>query len=151
MFMSITVICAGLLLVAALAGRRRRRPRASWVWALPVVFLLLALLIGLFTVRGVTTYRDDLHPSRLVNQRVTALQAYVSEGVARTQADVQHLSDVTNRNARPPHNRPPDRVTVFLLIGPAVLVLSLLAVMLSRRSRRSRDLFGPHHSPHRPD
>jgi len=162
-FMSITVICAGLLLVAALAGRRRRRQRASGVWAIPVVLLILALSAAWFTIGNVRHY-DAESPSsgwsdsgydvphrRLMNQRVTELQAYVSEGVARTQADVQYVRDVTNLNARPFHNRPPDRVTVFLLIGPALLVLSLLAVMLSRRSRRSRNLFGPHHSPHRTD
>jgi serine/threonine protein kinase len=188
-FMSITVICAGLLLVAAVVGRQRRRPRASGVWAIPVVLLILALFLAMFVVwfreADVMPY-DSESPSsgwsdsdygvphrRPMNQRVTELQAYVSEGEARTQAHVaeqnariqghlaeqqeartrarvQHIRDGTNLNARRFQNRQPDRVRVFLLIGPAALILGLLWVMLSRRPRRSRNLFGPHHSPHRP-
>ncbi|MBN1510451.1 MAG: serine/threonine protein kinase [Phycisphaerae bacterium] len=162
-FLSITIICAGLLLVAAFVGRRKRRRSVSGLWAIPVVLLILALSAAWFTIGDTRPYDAespssgwsdsgyDLPQRRFMDQRVTELQAYVSDGVARTRADVQHVRDVTNLNPRPFRYRQFERVRVFLLIGPAVLVLGLLAVMRGRRPRRSRNLFGPHHSPHHLD
>lgn len=163
-FLSIStvLICTGLLLVAALVGRQTRRSRAGWMWAIPMglLVLVLAVLVGRSELRssdgespsfGWSDSSYGVSQRQHTGQRVTERHTRVSQREAVIRADARTVVGVTPLNPRPFRHRSSNRVKLALMIGPPALVLGVWVALLRRRSGRSRNLFGPHDCPHRPD